>query len=124
LGSGASTRITLITIEEVARDVRVVAQKPLSHPSKLEFVMLWCVRFKRIQHTANPYSHHEGANYVKQAVFSNLYSHMTGESIIAEVAMTLAVTLTRGVLPSPVRFDCEGNSCIFYAGFGPTIPFD
>ena len=63
--------------------------------------MLWCARLTRIQHTGYPYSLHEGANYVKQAVFSNLRLHMTepaNEYILAEGAMTLPVTLSGGVL--------------------------
>jgi len=63
--------------------------------------MLWCARLKRIQHTEYPYSLHEGANYVKQTVFSNLYSHMTGpanKSILAEGAMTVPVTLSGAML--------------------------
>ena len=63
--------------------------------------MLWCSRLKRIHNTGYPYSLHDGANYVKQAVFSNLCSHMTtlaNTSILAEGAMTLPVTLSGGVL--------------------------
>ena len=63
--------------------------------------MLWCARLKRIPHIEYPYSLHEGANYVKQAVFSNLCSNITGpanKSILAEGAMTLPVTFSGGVL--------------------------
>ena len=63
--------------------------------------MLWCARLTRIQHTGYPYSLHEGANYIKQAVFSNLFSRMTGpgnKSIPAEGAMTVPVTLSGGVM--------------------------
>jgi len=69
--------------------------------NELEFLMLWNARLKRIKQAGYPYSLHEGANYVKQAVFSNLRLHMTGpanECILAERAMTLPMTLSGGVL--------------------------
>ena len=63
--------------------------------------MLWCARLKRIQYSEYPDSLHEGANYVKQAVFSNLFPHSTdpgNKSIPAKGAITLPVTLGGGVM--------------------------
>jgi len=63
--------------------------------------MLWCARLKRIHHTRYPSSLHDDANYMKQAVFSNLCTHMTrlaNTFILAEGAMTLPVTHSGGVL--------------------------
>jgi len=63
--------------------------------------MTWGARLKRIQHTEYLHSLHGGVNYVQQAVFSNLFSHMTGslrKSVHAEGPMTIPVALSERVL--------------------------